>query len=83
MKSVGMQYLGAIRAIKKEGVILRRTVHVCFVPDEEIGGILGMKTFVNTTEFEALNVGFALDEGIASPTEEFPVFYGERSIWCR
>lgn len=32
MKCVGVQYLAAIRALKKEGVTLRRTIHVIFVP---------------------------------------------------
>lgn len=40
-----------------------------------------MEKFVITKEFKALNVGFALDEGMASPTEEFIIFNGERSIW--
>lgn len=40
-----------------------------------------MKKFVNTNEFKALNVGFALDEGMANPDEKFILFNGERSIW--
>lgn len=40
-----------------------------------------MKKFVHTPDFKALNVGFALDEGMASPNEEFIIFNGERSIW--
>lgn len=40
-----------------------------------------MEKFVLTEEFKALNLGFALDEGMASPTEEFIIFNGERSIW--
>lgn len=32
MKSVGTQYLSAIFALKSAGVVLRRTVHVVFVP---------------------------------------------------
>lgn len=40
-----------------------------------------MKEFVKSDAFKALNVGFSLDEGIASPSEEFPVFYAERSVW--
>lgn len=32
MKCVGVQYLGAIRALKNEGISLKRTVHVMFVP---------------------------------------------------
>ena len=38
-----------------------------------------MRKFVHTPEFRELGVGFALDEGIASPGEDFPIFYGERS----
>lgn len=49
--------------------------------DEEIGGVDGMRKFVNTEEFKQLNVGISLDEGMASPTDEFPLFYGERCIW--
>lgn len=49
--------------------------------DEEIGGVDGMEKFVHTKDFKALNVAFALDEGMASPTDEFVLFYGERSIW--
>lgn len=40
-----------------------------------------MEKFVQTKEFENLNVGVALDESVASPTEEFNVFYGERCLW--
>lgn len=40
-----------------------------------------MAKFVNTSDFLELNVGFALDEGMADPSEQFLLFYGERSIW--
>lgn len=46
-----------------------------------MGGSLGMRSFVETCDFKSLNIGFSLDEGLASPTEEFPVFYAERSVW--
>ncbi|XP_013142888.1 PREDICTED: aminoacylase-1-like [Papilio polytes] len=81
MKCVGIQYLEAIRKIKQAGVQLKRTLHISFVPDEEIGGHDGMEKFVLTDEFRALNIGFALDEGMANPTDEFIIFNGERSIW--
>ncbi|KAH8318165.1 hypothetical protein KR074_011686 [Drosophila pseudoananassae] len=81
MKSVGMQYLAAIRALKNEGARFKRTIHISFVADEELGGRLGMRPFVTTNDFRALNVGFGLDEGLASPNEEFPVFYAERAVW--
>ncbi|XP_063709896.1 aminoacylase-1-like [Culicoides brevitarsis] len=81
MKCCGTQYLGAIRALKKAGFVPKRTIHVSFVPEEEIGGVEGMQEFVLTDEFKALNVGFALDEAIASEDEVFHLFYAERSIW--
>ncbi|XP_050305097.1 aminoacylase-1-like isoform X2 [Anthonomus grandis grandis] len=81
MKCVGIQYLEAIRRLKLEGVTLKRTLHISFVPDEEIGGVDGMKKFVHTEEFKKLNVGFALDEGMASEDDTFALFYGERNIW--
>ncbi|XP_068897319.1 aminoacylase-1-like [Tenebrio molitor] len=81
MKCVGIQYLEAVRRLKQQGVSLKRTLHLSFVPDEEVGGIDGMRKFVHTKDFQNLNVGVALDEGMASPTEEFALFNGERSIW--
>ncbi|CAH1782537.1 unnamed protein product [Owenia fusiformis] len=81
MKCVGIQYLEAIRSLKYVGYCPLRTIHLSFVPDEEIGGKLGMKLFVHHEDFKKLNVGFALDEGLANPTEKFTVFYGERSPW--
>ncbi|XP_058978519.1 aminoacylase-1-like [Musca domestica] len=70
MKCVGMQYLGALRKLKERGVKFMRTIHVSFVADEEMGGGLGMREFVNTSEFKSLNIGFSLDEGLASPSED-------------
>ena len=35
-----------------------------FVPEEELGGMDGMRLFVHTEHFKELNLGFALDEGI-------------------
>uniref|UniRef100_A0A4X2LLA2 N-acyl-aliphatic-L-amino acid amidohydrolase n=1 Tax=Vombatus ursinus TaxID=29139 RepID=A0A4X2LLA2_VOMUR len=81
MKCVGIQYLEAVRRLKAEGKCFPRTIHLTFVPDEEIGGYQGMQLFVKQPEFKALRAGFALDEGLASPTETFTVFYSERSPW--
>lgn len=78
MKCAGMQYLAAIRALKKDGTQLRRSIHVTFVPDEEIGSKFGMKAFVNTSEFKQLNIGLALDESCALPMNKMLVFYAER-----
>uniref|UniRef100_A0A667XX76 N-acyl-aliphatic-L-amino acid amidohydrolase n=1 Tax=Myripristis murdjan TaxID=586833 RepID=A0A667XX76_9TELE len=81
MKCVTVQYIQAIRRLKAEGRKLMRTVHLMFVPDEEVGGHKGMETFVTHPEFQKLNIGFALDEGLANPAEAFTVFYGERNPW--
>ncbi|XP_062536216.1 aminoacylase-1-like [Armigeres subalbatus] len=80
MKCVGIQFLGVIRALKIENCRLKRTLHVVFVPDEEIGGVTGMKEFVKTDCFKELNCGFGIDEGYASETDVFRLFYGERTM---
>lgn len=40
-----------------------------------------MAHFVKTDEFRSLNIGFALDEGLASINDVIPLYYGERTIW--
>eukprot|EP00665_Eupelagonemidae_sp_cell47_P003377 gene3377-4230_t len=55
MKCVCIQHLEAVRRIKASGVQLLRTVHLTFVPDEEIGGADGMGAFVKTAAFRSLN----------------------------
>ncbi|KPJ15642.1 Aminoacylase-1 [Papilio machaon] len=81
MKSVAVQYLEAVRRLKNKRIRLKRTVHLSFVPDEEVGGAKGMAEFVKTDHYKNLRVGFALDEGIACANEEYQVFNGERTIW--
>lgn len=66
MKSVGIQYLEAVKRLLKQGKRFRRTIHISFMPDEEIGGFDGMGTFVHSPHFNDLNVGLALDESIPS-----------------
>ncbi|XP_037033333.1 aminoacylase-1-like [Bradysia coprophila] len=82
-KGVGMMYLAAIRALKQRDGIkqLKRTVHIIFVPDEEMGGLLGMDRFVLTDEFRALNVGYVLDEGTVSASNRVVVTNDERCTW--
>lgn len=81
MKCVGMAYLEAIRNLMSKKVKFQRTIHVVFVPDEEIGGEEGMQPFLKHEEFKKLNVGFVLDEGLANPGEAFKLYYGERAPW--
>ena len=52
-----------------------------FTPDEEIGGHDGMSKLVVSQDFKKMNVGMVLDEGLASPTNEVPVYYGERNLY--
>ncbi|KAK8649149.1 hypothetical protein V6N13_129883 [Hibiscus sabdariffa] len=80
-KCIAMQYLEAIRNLKVKGFTPLRTLHISYVPDEEIGGFDGSAKFVKSKEFEDLNVGFVLDEGQASTGDEFRVFYADRSPW--
>jgi len=83
MKCVGIQHLEALRRIKEAGVTLRRTVYISFVPDEEIGGKDGMGYLAPSSEFDKLNIGLALDEGLAREDEDVTVFYGERHLVWR
>ena len=36
---MGMQHLEAVRRLKAAGQAFPRTVHLSFVPDEEVGGV--------------------------------------------
>lgn len=85
MKLVGIQYVEAIRRLKAKNNSWKpkRTLHIVWVPDEEIGGHDGMKSLIKNFRplFDSLNVGFELDEGLANPGDKYRVFYGERSPW--
>jgi len=47
----------------------------------QVGGNDGAGRFTRSEDFAALKVGVALDEGLASPTDAFTVFFGERAAW--
>eukprot|EP00668_Euglena_longa_P000374 GGOE01000480.1.p1 GENE.GGOE01000480.1~~GGOE01000480.1.p1 ORF type:complete len:492 (-),score=115.99 GGOE01000480.1:156-1553(-) len=81
MKCVCVQYLLAIEELQRKGWRPRRTVHLSFVPDEEIGGAAGMGLFLQTELFKSLRIGVGLDEGLANTGNAFTVFYGERNPW--
>ena len=82
MKCVCVQYLVAILRLRRAGFVPTRTVHLSFVPDEEIGGADGINLLVASEEWKSLQpVGVALDEGLANPKDAFTVFYGERTPW--
>ena len=52
MKCVGIWYMEAIRNLKKQGFQPKRTIHVMWVPDEEIGGHDGMEKLIETDFFK-------------------------------
>jgi aminoacylase len=80
MKCVCMQYIEAIRCISAINPKFQpeRNIYLTFVPDEEIGGS-GMAAFLDSKLYKSLSgIALALDEGLASTTNTFDVFYGER-----
>lgn len=81
MKSIGMQYIEALSLLIRTGWAPKRTVHVSFVPDEEIGGFDGMGELVASDVWPSLNVGLAVDEGAPNPGARFNVYVGERQTW--
>lgn len=92
MKCVCIQYILALAKVinstlasPSQGKELKRTVYLTFVPDEEIGGFDGMKTFIDSDLFQNTikpRVGIAFDEGLANPKDKYTVFYGERMpLW--
>ena len=82
MKCVGAQYLCALKRLL--GKALLRTIHVTWMPDEEIGGDDGMAPFTRSAAFRALRPGLLLDEGLAHADNKFVVYHGERTgLWTR
>ncbi|TYI94750.1 hypothetical protein E1A91_D02G227100v1 [Gossypium mustelinum] len=81
MKCVGMQYLEAIRRLRSSGFCPKRSLYLSFVPDEEIDGRDGAEMLASSDVFKNVNVDIVLDEGLASPNENYRVFYGERAPW--
>jgi aminoacylase len=80
MKCVGAEFMCALQRMKD--MTFKRTVHTIWVPDEEIGGVRGMKCFVESDAFKALNIGVTMDEGLAHDENAFVVHYGERTpLW--
>ncbi|CAG9532143.1 unnamed protein product [Cercopithifilaria johnstoni] len=82
MKSVGIQYIEAVRRLSKNSQKnFLRTIHIVWGPDEEIGGEDGMEKFVKSEVFTKLNVAFVLDEGLPTEEESYKAYYAERCPW--
>ena len=58
-----------------------RTIHLSFVPDEEVSGVDGIGILLQSEWFKNISIGLALDEGLANEGDEYSVFYGERLPW--
>jgi aminoacylase len=83
MKCVCIQYVEAIRRIHRLDPTWQpeRSIYLTFVPDEEVGGF-GMAAFLESETYRSLpGIALALDEGLASTTDTYSVFYGERLPW--
>ena len=80
MKCVCAQYLVALRKLKSQGFQPLRTIHISYVPDEEIGGA-GMGALLSSDWYSEITIDLALDEGLASEDNDYSVFYGERLPW--
>ncbi|KAL2622941.1 hypothetical protein R1flu_003146 [Riccia fluitans] len=81
MKSVGMMYLEAARNLIDAGFLPLRSVHFSYVPDEEVGGVDGAESFVNSPDFDDLNVAVVVDEGMPSPNAKYRIFNREKILW--
>lgn len=87
-QSVVVQYIMALKRLaeRDDSYEPQRTIIFTAVPDEEIGG-RGMANFLASRYYEDVVIGrmggiaLALDEGLASETETYSVFYGERLPW--
>ncbi len=66
MKGVGVVHYAALSALKKSGIVPQRTIHIFMVPDEERGGFLGTKQFIEHPAYKYYAPGYVLDEGLAS-----------------
>lgn len=83
MKCVGMAYLEAIRRLKEANVVLEKSVHLIFTPDEEVGSEHGSALLIESEVFKKLNAGVVLDEGVPAPVPQVQVFNAERVCWCK
>ena len=67
MKSVGIQYLEALGRLRLADWAPERTLHLLYVPDEEVGGARGIKLLLAHSLMGELRPGLVLDEGLPSP----------------
>lgn len=61
MKCVTIQFIEAVGRMREQSVKTKRTVHLSFVPHEEVGGAEGMCEFVKTKEFQVRSKRFKIN----------------------
>ena len=74
-KSLTIAHLMALIDLKRSGVALRRDVIFLAVPDEELGGLNGMKRLLEDHPRLFTDVGYVLNEGGANETAVDTVIY--------
>lgn len=86
MKSQTIAQLEAIRRIRNSSPDYKpyRNIHITILPDEELGGLRGMKPFVETEFFQNLNVGVDLDNGgYIDKDGNWFISYAEKNAWSK
>ncbi|KAI0989597.1 hypothetical protein GJ496_011206 [Pomphorhynchus laevis] len=78
MKSIAIIQIEAIRRLSQSGFIPKRNVYILLIPDEEVGGHLGMNQLVKSKFFTDHKIALALDEACPSPTNEYLIAIDER-----
>lgn len=79
MKGIGVVHYQALKTLKNAGFKPKRTIHLIIVPHEEVGGFQGVGQLIHTPTFKKLNIGFVLDEALASgDTKKLLVKVSER-----
>lgn len=69
IKGVGICHYQALKELKDEDTLFKRTVYLIAVPDEEIGGFNGACQLVQTRQYKDLTIGYVLDEGLPSSSD--------------
>ena len=75
IKSLTIAHLMSLLDLKRRGEVLQRDVVFLAVPDEELGGIKGMKRLLDEQRDLFADVGYVLNEGGANETAVDKVIY--------
>ncbi|XP_013136913.1 PREDICTED: aminoacylase-1-like [Papilio polytes] len=79
VKAAAMQYYEALSNLKRCDVTLLRDVYLVLTPDFITFSQNGLGVFVQTEEFQNMNVGIALTVGIGSEGPELPILHQDKT----